>query len=100
VCAPRLSEAIESTAGALAAATPAGGTPSVDALLDSVRDDRTDERALDGLVLDDLPDVAHLFRWAIAAELLTARAAKIVPGLGNALASAATAMPNEDEDPG
>jgi hypothetical protein len=30
--------------------------------------------------MDDLPDVAHLFRWAIAAELLTARATRIVPG--------------------
>lgn len=30
--------------------------------------------------MDDLPDVAHVFRWAIAAELLTARATKIVPG--------------------
>jgi hypothetical protein len=30
--------------------------------------------------MDDLPEVAHLFHWAIAAELLTARATKIVPG--------------------
>jgi hypothetical protein len=30
--------------------------------------------------MDDLPDVAHVFRWAIAAELLTARKTKIVSG--------------------
>jgi hypothetical protein len=30
--------------------------------------------------MDDLPDVAHVVRWAIAAELLTARATKIVAG--------------------
>src|ERR1700694_2896019 len=30
--------------------------------------------------MDDLPDVAHVFRWAIAAELLAARGAKIVAG--------------------
>ena len=30
--------------------------------------------------MDDLPDVAHVFRWAIASELLTARATKIVAG--------------------
>lgn len=30
--------------------------------------------------MDDLPDVAHVVRWAIASELLTARATKIVAG--------------------
>ena len=30
--------------------------------------------------MDDLLDVAHLFRWAIAAELLAARGTKIVAG--------------------
>jgi hypothetical protein len=31
--------------------------------------------------MDDLPSVAHVVRWANAAELLTARATKIVAGL-------------------
>jgi hypothetical protein len=30
--------------------------------------------------MDDLPDVAHVYRWAIAAELLTVRPTKIVAG--------------------
>ncbi len=30
--------------------------------------------------MEDLPDVAHLFHWAVAAELLTVRGAKILPG--------------------
>jgi hypothetical protein len=30
--------------------------------------------------MDDLPDVAHVYRWAIAAEFLTARGTKIVAG--------------------
>ena len=47
---PRLSEAIESIREALAAATPIGGAPSFDALLNSVREDRADEPALSELV--------------------------------------------------
>lgn len=30
--------------------------------------------------MEDLPDAAHLFHWAIAADLLTVRGARIVPG--------------------
>jgi hypothetical protein len=30
--------------------------------------------------MDDMPDVAHVFRWAIAAELLAARGTKVVAG--------------------
>jgi len=30
--------------------------------------------------MEDLPDVAHLFHWAVAAELLTVRGARILPG--------------------
>jgi hypothetical protein len=30
--------------------------------------------------MEDLPDVAHLFHWAVAAELLIVRGARIVPG--------------------
>ena len=47
---PRLSEAIESIREALAAATPIGGAPSFDALLNSVREGRADEPALSELV--------------------------------------------------
>jgi hypothetical protein len=47
---PRLSQAIESIRQALAAATPTGGAPSFDALLNHVRQDRPDEPALSELV--------------------------------------------------
>ena len=48
---PRLSEAIESIREApIAAATPIGGAPSFDALLNSVRQDRADQPALSELV--------------------------------------------------
>jgi hypothetical protein len=30
--------------------------------------------------MEDLPDVAHLFHWAVAADLLTVRGARILPG--------------------
>ena len=30
--------------------------------------------------MEDLPDVAHLFHWAVAADLLTARGMRILPG--------------------
>jgi hypothetical protein len=30
--------------------------------------------------MEDLPDVAHLFHWAVAADLLSVRGARIVPG--------------------
>jgi hypothetical protein len=30
--------------------------------------------------IEDLPDVAHLFHWAVAADLLTVRGARILPG--------------------
>jgi hypothetical protein len=47
---PRLSEGIDSIREAVAAATPIGGAPSFDALLNSVRQDRADEPALGELV--------------------------------------------------
>jgi hypothetical protein len=30
--------------------------------------------------MEDLPDVAHVFHWAVAADLLTVRGARILPG--------------------
>ena len=46
---PRLSDAIDSIERALSAAMPAGGAPSLDALLLAVRDGQPGESALDGL---------------------------------------------------
>jgi hypothetical protein len=65
---PRLNEAIQSMGRALAAATPTGGTPSFDALLNSVRRDRTDERGLDRLVRRVLRSTLEQLRSRQAAK--------------------------------
>ncbi|MGO9898159.1 MAG: hypothetical protein ACLP0J_00345 [Solirubrobacteraceae bacterium] len=61
-------------------ATPAGNlkAPDAVALARLLRADVDVPGAVRSM--DDLPDVAHVFRWAIAAELLTARKTKIVSG--------------------
>jgi hypothetical protein len=65
---PRLNEAIQSLGRALAAATPTGGTPSFDALLNSVRKDRTDERGIDRLVRRVLRSTLEQLRSRQATE--------------------------------
>jgi hypothetical protein len=65
---PRLNEAIESIGRALAATTTTDGTPSFDALLDYVRQDRGDERGLDRLVRQVLRSTLEQLRSRQATE--------------------------------
>jgi hypothetical protein len=65
---PRLNQAIESIGRALAATTPTDGTPTFDALLDSVRQDRDDEQGLDRLVRQVLRSTLEQLRSRQATE--------------------------------
>jgi hypothetical protein len=65
---PRLNAAIQSMGRALASAAPAGGTPSFDALVNSARQDRTDERDLDRLVRRVLRSTLEQLRSRQATE--------------------------------
>jgi hypothetical protein len=61
-------------------ATQAGNLKSPDAVALAERLGTRDD--VSGVVrsMDDLPEAAHVFRWALAAELLAARGTKIVAG--------------------
>jgi hypothetical protein len=65
---PRLNQAIKSIGRALAATTPTDGTPSFDALLDSVRQDPDDEQGLDRLVRQVLRSTLEQLRSRQATE--------------------------------
>jgi len=65
---PRLSKAIDAIGRALAAATPPNGTPSFEALLDSVREDGTCRPALDKLVRRVLRSTLEQLRTRQATE--------------------------------
>src|SRR3954447_26068889 len=61
-------------------ATQAGNLRASDAVAAAIRLRTRDDVSGAACSMDDLPEVAHAFRWAIAAELLAARATKIVAG--------------------
>src|SRR3954452_7999215 len=61
-------------------ATQAGNLKAADAVAAAIRLRTRDDVSGAARSIDDLPEVAHAFRWAIAAELLAARATKIVAG--------------------
>jgi hypothetical protein len=61
-------------------ATQAGNLKAPDAVAAAIRLGTRDDVSGAASSMDDLPEVAHAFRWAIAAELLAARATKIVAG--------------------
>jgi hypothetical protein len=61
-------------------ATQAGNLKAPDAVALATRLGTRDDVSGVARSMDDLPEAAHVFRWALAAELLTARATKIVPG--------------------
>src|SRR4051794_2659098 len=61
-------------------ATQAGNLRAPDAVAAAIRLGMRDEVSGAARSMDELPELAHAFRWAIAAELLAARATKIVAG--------------------
>ncbi len=61
-------------------ATQAGNLKAPDAVAAARRLGTRDDGSGGARSMDDLPGVAHAFRWAIAAELLAARGTKIVAG--------------------
>src|SRR4051794_38761517 len=61
-------------------ATQAGNLRAADAVAAAMRLGTRDEVSGAARSMDELPELAHAFRWAIAAELLAARATKIVAG--------------------
>jgi hypothetical protein len=62
------------------AATQAGNLKALDAVALATRLGTRDDVSGAVRSMDDLPEAAQAFRWALTAELLTARATKIVPG--------------------
>jgi len=61
-------------------ATQAGNLKAPDAVVAATRLGTRDDVSGAARSMDDLPELAHVFRWAIAAELLAARGTKIVAG--------------------
>src|SRR3954451_2843690 len=61
-------------------ATQAGNLKAPDAVAAAIRLGTRDDVSGTARSMDDLPEVAHAFRWAIAAQLLAARPTKIVAG--------------------
>lgn len=61
-------------------ATQAGNLKAPDAVAAARRLGTRDDVAGGARSMDDLPELAHVFRWAIAAGLLAARGTKIVTG--------------------
>lgn len=66
--------------GAGRPATSAGNLKLADAKALAERLGSSSGDAAEVRTLDDLPGVAHLFRWAVAAEFLTHRRGRIMPG--------------------
>jgi hypothetical protein len=61
-------------------ATQAGNLKAPDAVAAAIRLGTGDDLSGGARSMDDVPEVAHVFRWAIAAGLLAARGTKIVAG--------------------